>query len=110
MHTNALPATVDCPVLMDTHCESPRRFINRLSGSSHTYTHSERKTDRQAERKTERFVLQLSGNKRRMGAVTSESGRLKETEIEGEKEGNKRDEQQRERHSVIERWGENKRD
>lgn len=45
-----------------------------------------------------------------MGAVTSESGRLKETEIEGEKEGNKRDEQQREQHSVIERWGENKRD
>lgn len=45
-----------------------------------------------------------------MGAVTSESGRLKETEIEREKEGNKRDKQHRERHSVIERCSENKRD
>lgn len=50
MHTNALPAAVDCPVLTDTHCESPRRFINRLPGSSHTYTHSERKTGREKNR------------------------------------------------------------
>lgn len=51
-------------------------------------------------------MLPLSGNKRQMGAVTSESDRMKETEIEREKKGSKRDSQQRERHSVMVKWRE----
>lgn len=38
-----------------------------------------------------------------MGAVTSESKEMKETEIESEQKGDKTDRQRRERHSVMER-------
>lgn len=106
-----LPSAVDSLQLRDSHCVRPHRFINRLPVSSHTYTHivSGRETGREAGgRKTGCFVLRLSGNKRQMGAVTSESKRMKETEIEREKKGNKRDRQRRERHSVVVKWRKNK--
>lgn len=89
-----LPSAVASPELRDTHCVRPHRFINRLPVSSHTYTHSERgERDRQRDGKKNSFVQRLSGNKRRMGAVTSESDSTKETGIDREKKGNQRDRQ-----------------
>lgn len=75
------------------------RFINGLPVSSH----SERGRDKGRETrrgKTECFVLRLSGNKRQMGAVTSESDR-----IEREKESNRKRIKgiRRERHLVMEK-------
>lgn len=87
-----LPSAVDSLELRDTHCVRPHRFINRLPVSSHVYTWRAGERDRRGGREEKNsFVLRLSGNKRRMGAVTSESDRMKEG-------------QQRERHSVMEKW------
>ena len=61
-----------------------------LRTHTHTYSHErrgEKTAGREAGRKRETAVVpRLSGNKRRMGAVTSESDRTKETERE-EKRG-----------------------
>lgn len=66
-----------------------RRFINTLPVSSHTYTQCAGGWGETLGEEKHCFVLCVSGNKRRMGAVTSERDRMKVTEVETKKKGNK---------------------